>query len=92
MTGDTGFIGSTLANRLAADNEVTVVDNEYLGTEENADSGVRCLRRDVSEDDLPTDVDVVFYEASKLHAATGWEPTVDFESGIERVWEPYLVA
>ncbi|GAA0522530.1 UDP-glucose 4-epimerase [Halorubrum aquaticum] len=65
VTGGTGFIGSNLANRLAADNEVTVVDNGYLGTEENVGPGVRCLRRDVLEADLPTDVDVVFHLAAR---------------------------
>ncbi len=64
VTGGTGFIGSNLANRLAANNEVTVVDNGYLGTEDNIGPGIRCLQRDVVESDLPTDVDVVFHLAA----------------------------
>ncbi|GGC48834.1 hypothetical protein GCM10007209_08090 [Haloferax sulfurifontis] len=27
---------------------------------------------------------------SKMHEATGWEPEVSFEEGVERVCEPYL--
>ncbi|ELZ75350.1 UDP-glucose 4-epimerase [Haloferax denitrificans ATCC 35960] len=27
---------------------------------------------------------------SKIHEATGWEPEVSFEEGVERVCEPYL--
>jgi len=28
-------------------------------------------------------------DASKLRAATGWEPAVDFQDGVRRVCEPY---
>ena len=35
VTGGAGFIGANLANHLAADNDVIVVDNEYLGTDSN---------------------------------------------------------
>jgi UDP-glucose 4-epimerase len=27
---------------------------------------------------------------STFHAATGWEPQISFEEGVERVCEPYL--
>jgi UDP-glucose 4-epimerase len=57
ITGGAGFIGSNLANELAADNEVVALDNEYLGTPENLDA-------DVLEADLPTDVDVVYHLAA----------------------------
>ncbi len=77
VTGGTGFIGSNLANRLAADNEVTVVDNGYLGTEENLDSGVRCLRRDVLEEGLPADVDVLFHFAARSSYAMHEENPVE---------------
>ncbi|WP_123621947.1 NAD-dependent epimerase/dehydratase family protein [Halorubrum sp. CSM-61] len=77
VTGGTGFIGSNLANRLAADNEVTVIDNGYLGTEENLDSGVRYRQRDVLEDDLPTDVDVVFHLAARSSYAMHEENPVE---------------
>ncbi|WP_050031926.1 NAD-dependent epimerase/dehydratase family protein [Halorubrum halophilum] len=77
VTGGTGFIGSNLANRLAADNEVTAIDNGYLGTEENVDSGVRCLQRDVLEEDLPTDVDVVFHLAARSSYAMHEENPVE---------------
>jgi UDP-glucose 4-epimerase len=29
-------------------------------------------------------------DASKMRAATGWEPEIGFEEGVERVCEPYL--
>ena len=29
-------------------------------------------------------------DISKIHEATGWEPAIDFEEGVERVCEPYL--
>jgi len=71
VTGGAGFIGSNLANTLAADNDVIAVDDEYLGTPENLDDAVEYHQRSVLDDDLPTDVDVVFFLAAlssyKMH-------------------------
>jgi UDP-glucose 4-epimerase len=64
VTGGAGFIGSNLANRLAESNDVVVIDDEYLGTPENLDPAVEFHDRSVLEDDLPTDVDVVFHLAA----------------------------
>jgi UDP-glucose 4-epimerase len=64
VTGGAGFIGSNLANALAADNDVVVVDDCSLGTAENLDDAVEFQSRSVLDDDLPTDVDVVFHLAA----------------------------
>ncbi|MCO8247109.1 MULTISPECIES: NAD-dependent epimerase/dehydratase family protein [unclassified Haladaptatus] len=64
VTGGAGFIGSNLANHLAKQNEVTAIDDGYLGVEENLDDDVEFHERSVLEDDLPTDVDVVFHLAA----------------------------
>ncbi|APE95294.1 NAD-dependent epimerase/dehydratase family protein [Halodesulfurarchaeum formicicum] len=64
VTGGAGFIGSNLANTLAADNEVIVVDDLFLGTAENLIDQVDFRERSVLEDDLPTDVDVLFHLAA----------------------------
>jgi len=64
ITGGAGFIGSNLANALAADNDVIALDDGYLGTPENLDDDVRYADRDVLDDDLPTDVDVVYHLAA----------------------------
>jgi len=64
VTGGAGFIGSNLANRLAEDNEVVALDDRYLGTPENLDAGVEFVEGSVLEDDLPTDVDVLFHLAA----------------------------
>jgi len=64
VTGGAGFIGSNLANHLATDNDVVVVDDCYLGTAENLDDAVEFHERSVLDDDLPTDVDVVFHLAA----------------------------
>jgi UDP-glucose 4-epimerase len=64
VTGGAGFIGSNLANHLVTDNEVYVVDDGYLGTPDNLEEDVRYTERSVLEDDLPTDVDVVFHLAA----------------------------
>ena len=64
VTGGAGFIGSNLANTLAAENEVIVVDDLFLGTEENLVDAVDFRERSVLEDELPTDVDVLFHLAA----------------------------
>jgi UDP-glucose 4-epimerase len=64
VTGGAGFIGSNLANALAADNNVVVVDDEYLGTPANLDDAVEYVNACVTDEDLPTDVDVVFHLAA----------------------------
>jgi len=64
VTGGAGFIGSNLANRLAADNEVIAVDDGSLGTPENLDDAVDFRERSVLAEDLPTDADVLVHLAA----------------------------
>jgi len=65
VTGGAGFIGSNLANTLAAaGNDVIALDNGYLGTPENLSADVEFVEADVLDDDLPTDVDAVFHLAA----------------------------
>ena len=64
VTGGGGFIGSNLANYLAEDNDVIALDDGYLGTPENVNENVEYVDGSVLEDDLPTDVDVVFHLAA----------------------------
>ena len=64
VTGGAGFIGSTLANRLAGDNDVVAVDDTYLGTPENLDPEVDFVKASVLDDDYPADVDVLFHLAA----------------------------
>jgi len=64
VTGGGGFIGSNLANHLAADNEVVALDDGFLGTPENVNAGVEYVEGSVLDEDLPTDVDAVFHLAA----------------------------
>lgn len=64
ITGGAGFIGSNLANHLVDDNEVIVVDDCYLGTPDNLIDSVTFHEKSVLDNDLPTDVDVVFHLAA----------------------------
>ncbi|MFB6124481.1 MAG: NAD-dependent epimerase/dehydratase family protein [Halanaeroarchaeum sp.] len=64
VTGGAGFIGSNLANALAADNDVVVVDDLYLGDPANLDDAVEFHERSVLEEDLPADVNVLFHLAA----------------------------
>jgi Nucleoside-diphosphate-sugar epimerases len=43
---------------------VIVVDNEYLGIESNLDESIEFVNTSVTEDDLPTDVDIVYHLAA----------------------------
>lgn len=64
ITGGAGFIGSNLANYLAGENHVIVVDDLYLGTPENLDEGVEFVEASVLDDGYPADVDAVFHLAA----------------------------
>ena len=64
VTGGAGFIGSNLANRLAVDNDVVALDDCHLGTPKNLDDAVDFRNKSVLDDELPTDVDVVFHLAA----------------------------
>lgn len=71
VTGGAGFIGSNIANQLAENNDVIAVDDGYLGTPENLTDDVEYVEQSVVDEDLPTDVDVVFHLAAlssyKMH-------------------------
>ena len=64
VTGGAGFIGSNLANRLAADDDVIAVDDTYLGTADNLDPEVEFVEASVLDDDFPADVDILFHLAA----------------------------
>ncbi|EMA10181.1 UDP-glucose 4-epimerase [Haloarcula vallismortis] len=64
VTGGGGFIGANLANKLAENNDVVALDDGYLGTPENVSEDVEYVEQSVLDDDLPTDVDVVFHLAA----------------------------
>ncbi|NGM71396.1 NAD-dependent epimerase/dehydratase family protein [Natronolimnobius sp. AArcel1] len=84
ITGGAGFIGSNLANHLSADNEVIAIDDEYLGTAENLRSEVDYRKHSVLEDDLPTDVDVVFHLAAlSSYAMHEEDPTTGARVNVE---------
>jgi UDP-glucose 4-epimerase len=84
VTGGGGFIGSNLANHLVTDNDVIALDNGYLGTPDNLESDVEYHERSVTEDDLPTDVDVVFHLAAlSSYAMHEDDPTTGARVNVE---------
>ncbi|ELY67059.1 NAD-dependent epimerase/dehydratase family protein [Natrinema versiforme] len=84
VTGGAGFIGSNLANHLTADNDVTVVDDQYLGTPENLAEDIKFVDASVLEDDLPTDVDIVFHLAAlSSYAMHEEDPTTGARVNVE---------
>ncbi len=64
VTGGAGFIGSNLANYLNQNNNVVVIDDCYLGTEDNLDKNVEFHKKSVLDAALPTDVDIIFHLAA----------------------------
>ncbi|GAA0671808.1 NAD-dependent epimerase/dehydratase family protein [Natronoarchaeum mannanilyticum] len=84
VTGGAGFIGSNLANELAAENDVVVVDDGYLGTPENLDDAVEYREASVLDGNLPTDVDVVFHLAAlSSYAMHEDDPTTGARVNVE---------
>ncbi len=82
VTGGAGFIGSNLANHLAAANDVVALDDCYLGTPENLDEDVEFVEASVLDDDLPTDVDVVFHLAALSSLTMHEESTGNLREGV----------
>jgi len=84
VTGGAGFIGSNLANALADENEVIALDDGYLGTPENLTADVKYVEASVTEEDLPTDVDVVFHLAAlSSYAMHEEDPTRGAQVNVE---------
>ena len=84
VTGGAGFIGSNLANALASDNDVVALDDCYLGTPENLEDAVEFVEGSVLEEDLPTDVDVVFHLAAlSSYAMHEDDPTTGARVNVE---------
>ena len=84
VTGGAGFIGSNLANGLAANNDVVVVDDEHLGTPANLDEAVEYRRASVLDEDLPTDVDVLYHLAAlSSYAMHEADPTTGARVNVE---------
>jgi UDP-glucose 4-epimerase len=85
VTGGAGFIGSNLANHLAAENDVVAVDDLYLGTPDNLDGEVEFVDASVLDDDLPTEgVDVLFHLAAlSSYAMHEDDPTTGARVNVE---------
>jgi len=69
VTGGAGFIGSNLAEKLAENHEVVVLDDLYLGRKENLDSsGMEFVKGSVMNEELVSkackDCDYVFHNAA----------------------------
>ncbi|WP_042662299.1 NAD(P)-dependent oxidoreductase [Haloferax sp. ATB1] len=69
VTGAAGFIGSHVAGQLAADNDVIAIDDGSFGILANVPNRVTFYERSTLDDELPTDVDIVFHFAD-LSAST----------------------
>lgn len=67
ITGGAGFIGSQLADRLAEEHKVTVIDNLSSGSEDNLHPKVDHIKHDLKEkipQNLFSDTDTVFHFAA----------------------------
>ncbi|WP_306052622.1 NAD-dependent epimerase/dehydratase family protein [Natronococcus wangiae] len=87
------------ALELAADRELDGVYNVGTGDRHSFNTLVELLNEELGTDVAPEYVENPIPEevyvhdtcadSSKLRKATGWEPEIGFEEGIERVCEPY---
>lgn len=90
VTGGAGFIGSHMADRLAADgHSVVVVDNEFTGRRENVPSAARYLRGDVScldelEPAFAEGLDAVFHIAGQVSLIRSFtDPVIDLRTNVQ---------
>lgn len=85
VTGGAGFIGSNIANHLAVDNEVIVVDDESLGTRDHLDDEVEFVRQSVLDDDLPVaEVDLLIHFAAwSSYGLVERDPPMGFRVNVE---------
>jgi UDP-glucose 4-epimerase len=84
---------------LAADHELTGVYNLGTGDSYSANEVVEMLKEELGSDvepehvENPIDDDMFVHDtmadASKMKEATGWEPQISFEEGVEEVCAPY---
>lgn len=83
VTGGAGFIGSNLAARLAADNDVTILDNFSTGSRSNVDSidTERVVDGDITDADLvetvTRDQDIVVHMAAMMGVRRTLENPLD---------------
>ena len=86
------------ATELVADEQLSGVYNVGTGEAYSFNEMIDLLNGALGTEVDPEYVDVPYddyvyhtrADISKLEAATGWEPRIDFETGIERVCTPYL--
>ncbi len=68
VTGGAGFIGSNLAEKLAEDHEVTVLDDLYNGSKKNLDDSIEFVEGSVMDEALVEKVckncDYIFHKAA----------------------------
>jgi len=86
VTGGAGFVGSHLAERLIADNDVTVVDDCSNGRREWVPDGAAFVAGDCTDPDtvaevITADVDVVFHFAAAKLVDTD-QPRQQFEDNV----------
>lgn len=85
VTGGAGLIGSVLADRLADDNDVLVVDDLSNGTRESVPDAATFMDGDLTEpavvaDAITADVDAVFHLAAADKYVDTDEPREQFET------------
>lgn len=70
ITGGAGFIGSHLAERLVADNDVVVLDDFSTGSKTNVPAGIEIVEGDITDGglvaDLVADQDVIVHMAAMM--------------------------
>lgn len=73
VTGGAGFIGSHIADALAVQNDVRILDNFSAGKEQNLPADTTLIRGDLGNNEVlesaMNDVDIVFHKAALISVA-----------------------
>jgi len=88
VTGGAGFVGAPLADRLAADNQVVVVDDLSNGTRERVPDGATFVEADLRDPDavervLTDEFDAVFHLAAASKRVDTDSPRAQFEDNTD---------
>jgi len=86
ITGGAGFIGTYLTNKLAENNEVTVIDNYYRKNTLKLNENIKLIEHDITKDfeDLIAKNDLIYHLAAVSQVMTSIEdPILTYKVNIE---------
>lgn len=90
VTSDARFIDSHLSNSLATDNDVILIDDQYLRTPTNLNDCLEFVQGSALDNDLPTDVGVIFISQRFIVPVTEGERTATALTEARREFDDWI--